>query len=51
MDARVMIHAEEFWCRDDVLAAIDDGLETFAAKFGTHLAWWKAHNTGGFLLR
>ena len=49
MDARVMIHAEEFWCRDDVLAAIGEGVETFIAKFGQHKPWWKGDNTGNYL--
>ena len=45
MDARVMMHAEDFWCRDDVLASIATGVETFIAKFGQHKPWWNGDDT------
>ena len=42
MTGRVMIHADEFWCDDEVLAAIDDGLDTFTEKYGKHKSWWNS---------
>ena len=40
-----MIHADEFWCDDEVLAAIDSGLDTFTEKFGKHKAWWSSNSS------
>ena len=48
MDARVMIHADDFWCRGDVLDSIAEGVDSFAAKFGTHKSWWSGNNTGDY---
>ena len=42
MTGRVMIHADEFWCDDEVLAAIDDALDTFTEKYGKHKSWWNS---------
>ena len=44
LDAHVLMYADEFWCRSDVLAAIEDGLDTFAEKYGIHKHWWNRTN-------
>ena len=34
LDAHVLTYADDFWCRADVLASIEKGLDSFAAAFG-----------------
>ena len=40
MDGLVLVHADSFWCRDDVLASIKLGVDTFTERFGKHVDWW-----------
>ena len=40
MDGLVLVHAESFWCRHDVLASIEEGVEVFTRRFGKHVDWW-----------
>ena len=40
MDGLVLVHADSFWCRDDVLESIKLGVDTFTERFGKHVDWW-----------
>ena len=44
LDAHVLMYADDFWCRSDVLASIEKGLPTFVADFGIHKHWWNHTN-------
>ena len=45
LDAHVLTYADDFWCRADVLASIEKGLDSFAAEFGIHKHWWNRTNS------
>ena len=45
LDAHVLMYADDFWCRADVLGSIAKGLDTFVADFGIHKHWWNRTNS------